>query len=386
MIVAERSKLVFRMQRLKSPLLFFGLMLTKLIALGFGLFVYAKVTTLGDSQRYLTASVDISLAMFSDRTLFADGLFSLLRSLLGSDFLVHFSVSIASALLTYFLVRKNYEFSNKVLLWGALLQPHFLIWTSIVGKEAIAIGGFFLVVKWCVDMAVYGRARWTVLILGLAVGLLMRPHYAVGYLLVACSSWVMARSPVAVGVRFSVGALAAALSLLASLLLIGMAATHFVWVDWLQYLMEVSQRYFLSYDAGSNRYWIPWGDSRDFFLNAWWGVPLSWIGPTVGEALSRPMFMPVLVEGLLSLFLMAACAYALVGFACANPKYRMVIVFAFMPAVAMALAAHYPFGLFNPGSAIRYKQSLAPLVYFYPLLLMAEHRRAVMLDRGRSYG
>ena len=116
MIVAERSKLVFRMQRLKSPLLFFGLMLTKLIALGFGLFVYAKVTTLGDYQRYLTASVDISLATFSDRTLFADGLFSLLRSLLGSDFLVHFSVSIASALLTYFLVRKSYEFSNRVLL------------------------------------------------------------------------------------------------------------------------------------------------------------------------------------------------------------------------------------------------------------------------------
>ena len=34
----------------------------------------------------------------------------------------------------------------------------------------------------------------------------------------------------------------------------------------------------------------------------------------------------------------------------------------------------YPYLIFNPGSAIRYKQSMHPILIFYPLLVLAYHR------------
>jgi len=147
------------------------------------------------------------------------------------------------------------------------------------------------------------------------------------------------------------------------------------WIDFLGYVMYMSKSYFLAYDAGSNRWDISWSDLSDFFRNIWWGMPASIIGPTISESLNRPIFIPIFLEGLLSFYLIFYLLFRLLNLSKKEPEYRAIIILGFLPALILALTIHYPFGLFNPGSAVRYKQSIAPLFYFYPLLLIAENKR-----------
>jgi hypothetical protein len=39
--------------------------------------------------------------------------------------------------------------------------------------------------------------------------------------------------------------------------------------------------------------------------------------------------------------------------------------------VFIAIFISYPLGIFNPGSALRYKQALHPVLFFYPLIIFA---------------
>jgi glycosyltransferase involved in cell wall biosynthesis len=352
-----------------------GLLLAKIAAMAFALFVYAKLVPLGDYKRYLSASVDLSLNTLTNRTLLADSIFSSLRTALGSEFLVHLTVAVTTAVVFWRLFRSSYSFVNKKLLWLTLLLPHFLIWTSIVGKEAIAVTGFVLVVKWCVNLAIYGRAPVLLAVVGLLLGGVMRPHYALAYGMLTIATWIIIRSPYVIGATFSLGVWWSFMAYVAAVGAFVLFITYHVWADFISFIMEVSQGYFLAYEARGNRHWIPWQDVGDFVANFSWGLPMAVVGPTPKEALVRPQLAPALLEGVVSLVLLGACFWLLMRFIRQNPRYRSLVFWGFLPAAVVALVFHYPFGLFNAGSAIRYKQSLVPLLYFYPLLLVAQCRR-----------
>lgn len=112
-------------------------------------------------------------------------------------------------------------------------------------------------------------------------------------------------------------------------------------------------------------------DFTDFIANMWWGLPASIIGPLPEEALARPIFVPIFAEGILSFVLIFYLIYRCLRAATRDETARRLVLLGFIPAVAMALLIHYPFGVFNPGSAIRYKQNLAPLLYFFPVMFLA---------------
>ena len=65
--------------------------------------------------------------------------------------------------------------------------------------------------------------------------------------------------------------------------------------------VEVS---FLGYEGGSNRYNIQWNDISDFMYNSLWGIPQGLIGPTLLEAISKPIQFPVFLEGVVYLYIL----------------------------------------------------------------------------------
>ena len=139
--------------------------------------------------------------------------------------------------------------------------------------------------------------------------------------------------------------------------------------------VEVS---FLSYEAGSNRTNIQWNDIWDFLYNSLWAIPQGFIGPTLIEAISKPIQFPVFLEGVIYLFILFYLFVRLFKLADASNKMRVHI----LPYIFIAFTivfVSYPYLMFNAGSALRIKQSLHPILIFYPMLILAYHRANTLM-------
>ena len=147
-------------------------------------------------------------------------------------------------------------------------------------------------------------------------------------------------------------------------------------------MIIIKDNYFFSQTtARANRFNVIWEKPTDIITNLWWGLPIGIIGPTLHEVFVRPIMLPAFLEGLFSLALFVYLIITTIHAALINPKYNAFIILGFIPAILIGLMLNYPMGIFNPGAAIRYKQSLAPLFYFYPLLLMSEIKMKEALNR-----
>ncbi len=166
--------------------------------------------------------------------------------------------------------------------------------------------------------------------------------------------------------------------------IITLAFTKPLWEKYLLYVMRTAEAMFLPYKSKTNRLDIIWESMGDFFLNIGWGLPSSLIGPTFMETINRPAFAPFFLEGLFSILLMIFVILNTLQLIKVNSALRKVVIYGFLPAAVVAIIIHYPFGIFNPGSATRYKQALVPLLYLYPLLLQGEWRRKKYFEKNNS--
>ncbi|MCT7975684.1 hypothetical protein [Laspinema olomoucense] len=340
----------------------------------FAVFIYSRFTSLGDSERYLSAELDFSVKALTNRTHLTE-LFFALQTQIFPDIIASLIPSVILGYVIYYVFFMQYKYLEKKIFWTCILLPHFVVWSSAAGKEVIAITAFMLVVKSCVDIALYNRPKPAQTLIGLLVGLLMRPHYFIPYFFLLISTYLSHNIKMGKFAKLSLGLWLVSLGGFLGLCAVVLTGTYKYWIDFLDYVMYMSKAYFLAFDAGSNRWDISWSALPDFFKNLWWGMPASIIGPTIAESLKRPIFLPILMEGLLSFYLIFYLLLRLLKLSKKEAQYRAIIIFCFVPALILAFTIHYPFGLFNPGSAVRYKQSLTPLFYFYPLLLIAESKR-----------
>ncbi|HHH1477501.1 TPA: hypothetical protein ACPZHS_004306, partial [Yersinia enterocolitica] len=79
------------------------------------------------------------------------------------------------------------DFIDKRLLYILFLLPSFQIWTSVAGKEIIAVAGLLFFVKWVVNIQFGRKNKIFYLFIGLLFGVLLRPHYGIAYLYLAFS-------------------------------------------------------------------------------------------------------------------------------------------------------------------------------------------------------
>jgi hypothetical protein len=340
----------------------------------FAVFVYARFTGLGDAAKYLSAELTFSANALTNRTQLTELFFAVLNRFF-PDIIVSFIPSVILGYVIYYVFFQNYKYVPKLIFWTCMLLPHFMVWSSAAGKEVIAITAFMLVIKSCVDIAVFNRTKPTQAIIALLIGLIIRPHYFIPYFFLLISTYVSRNIKIGKFPKLSQSFWIVSLGGFMGLCAVLLTVSYKYWIDFLDYVMYMSKAYFLAYDAGSNRWDVSWSALPDFFGNLWWGMPASIIGPTIAESLKRPIFIVIFLEGLLSFYLIFYLLLRLLKLSKKEPQYRAIIIFGFVPALILALTIHYPFGLFNPGSAVRYKQSLTPLFYFYPLLLIAESKR-----------
>jgi hypothetical protein len=285
-------------------------------------------------------------------------------------------VSISLGLVLWFVIKPDYKYTNKFLLFSCLILPHFLIWTGIVGKEAIAIAGFLLIIRASIDLIVWNQFRFILLAIGLFLALIERPHYSIAYIYLLIASFIFVKSKNIFILNPSLKKnlllfSACCISLVILLIYLEPFYSHSMSV----FMIKIKEYFIVFPSAKTTRNSVHWSHSKDFFSNMTWGIPMSIIGPTLFEALKRTILLPVFIEGCIAFSLIMINCYLLFKFCKKYSNYTLIIIWAFLPALIIGLLINYPFGVWNAGSAIRYKQSLAPLFYLYPILFIATIRK-----------
>ncbi|MFJ1227685.1 hypothetical protein AB8P62_21305 [Yersinia enterocolitica] len=349
----------------KKELIF--IIIVKIFFTFFAVYIYNQFSHLADSERYLNAVV--SLNNFLDRTQFVDNIFAFLRYLISSKLLVNVLISIIFGLSFFCVFKDLLDFIDKRLLYILFLLPSFQIWTSVAGKEIIAVAGLLFFVKWVVNIQFGRKNKIFYLFIGLLFGVLLRPHYGIAYLYLAFSVILLRNIKVA---NISKGCYVTTIAIFSMILTLILAITIDFWGDKFLVVINIIKNYFLSSDVSyANRNYIPWSTVLDYFNNILWGIPVSLIGPTLRETIDRIIYLPFFIEGVIGFSLMIYIFYRLYKISNEDIVYKKYFYFSFIPAMLIILLIHYPFGLFNPGAAIRYKQNITPLIYFYPLLVLA---------------
>jgi len=241
-----------------------------------------------------------------------------------------------------------------------------MVWSSIVGKEAIYCGGLGLaLVVW--SSYTVRCLRWHevfVAAISLGVCFSFRPHYAIAlfWLFVATFSikHLKGKAPI----------------LLLSLLFIGAISAYFLVWDELLFRAYTS----IESTARASRFELfgitPNGEPHHAGFQRFkeyvpLGVLISIVGPLPSEVLKRFEFLPFFIEGVIVL-LSPLLIYVWAGRRALSQEvlFKKIFWWCLIPAILMLMLIHAPFGLLNPGSATRWRTNFEQIFYLAPLLLL----------------
>jgi hypothetical protein len=311
----------------------------------FAVFIYSRYSQLGDARSYLTGAYDDDAQA---RTYLVTQIATAIIGLVRVDVLAHLAFSLfAASGVAYLVGQARLHGPYRWPLLAILLVPSFGVWASVVGRESLYIGllGFFMGA-----MVGYFRARGffrlVFAMLCVAGMIFIRAPFGGAMALFFLMAWMLMRGP-RVGLSLGVQALL--------LMVIGMLVLIFAWPQLDAYVAgEVlpKARSYFTIGSSTTRMWVNIGTTNELFSSLWWTLPLSLVGPTPGEVLARPVMFPFFVSGLVVFFLLL---YAIQqAFRAPAGTARKVLVLAWLPAMMVTLVAYVPFGVYNPGSGIRY--------------------------------
>ncbi len=330
------------------------LLLVKVAGVTFATLVFAKFTPLLDSEFYLSGFYGEGPL----RTTVIQLLATTANSL-GGVYFAHLTFALSSVFgLAYYYLTGG----RRLILVLGLLLPSSLVWTSIVGKEAIFYGAFTLSLVIWVRFAMRRctTADYVLLAMAAIVCALLRPHYG------SVVIWLFVSTVVIERLKNYAWIL---------LLLIAVVASGFVFsFFWESLLLRGFQGIVPTARASRFLYFgIEYNTSigHDAYKSLVpLGALLGIIGPMPSELIARPVFIPFFVEGMLIL-ISPALIYLYAMKQSFKDKKRFTAIFwlCIVPAILALITLHAPFGVLNPGSATRWRVNFETIFYMAPLLL-----------------
>lgn len=337
-------------------LIFFGWTL-------FSVFLYTQFSTLGDSQAYLTGAYDEGDAVRSARTLaitmVAETVFALVRV----ELFAHLVFSAFAATGVVYMVKQarlrgRYHWP----LLAILLTPNFGVWASAVGRESLYVGlmGFFMgaVLRYYRNPSVH-QALLALICIGAMT--FIRLPYGMGTALFFLM-FLVYRSGPRTGLTAGTQALLFTMTCLLVLALSWSYLDSYISGD----VLPKAASYFTIHSE-TTRTWIEIDTTVDLLTSLWWSLPLALVGPTPAEVLARPLMLPFFLSGLV---VFGSLLYS-IGVAINAPpgRIRKILLLGWLPAIILILIAYVPFGIYNPGSAIRYASCFLLFVIFPSMLV-----------------
>lgn len=343
----------------------------------FSVFVFARFSTLGDSESYLTGFYGEDRAL---RTVVITRMAATVFALTGNELLAQLAFSMITAAGVIHLANQaDLHGRYRWPLLTILLVPNFGVWASVAGRESlfIALLGFFLGAV----LAYYRqpRVRSALLALACVAGMIfIRGPFGLGIALFLLLFLLYRSGP---AMRVSAGVQVLGLTIL------GLVVLAAVWQYLDAYITEEvlprAQSYF-TLRSDTTRAWVRIDDAADLFASLWWSLPLALIGPTPMEVLARPLLLPFLLSGLAVFVCLVHSVW--LAFRAPPGMLRKILVVGWLPAMAVILVAYVPFGIYNSGSAIRYASSFLLFMVFPSLLLSVAASGRTNRMRGSGAG
>lgn len=337
------------------------LITVKVIGVAFATLVFARFSPLIDSELYIKGFYSQQDQFF--RTKAIQWMATALNQI-GGGYFGHLIFAFISVLgLVYYFLTGGRRWALVL----TLILPSNLVWTSIVGKEAIFAGGMGLsLVVW--SKYVVKPLAWVdvvVATLGFCLCAALRPHYAIAI------GWLFVATTLLKRLNHT------AIPILSMLFIGGVLATYqTVWHELLYRGYEA-----IEYTARASRHQtlgiLP-SNSSGFLegfeqFKSW--IPLAIlvgiIGPFPSEAWKRLELLPFFFEGVLILISpLFIVLWVKKHKQPINREFFRVFWWCLMPAILLLMVLHAPFGLLNPGSAARWRTNFEQIFYLAPLLLM----------------
>jgi hypothetical protein len=333
-----------------------------------GELVIMRFTSIGDTESYQQAGVNARLEKVVSRdpigSLTAIDSFeasTYITDWVGAQFNILFGgnpilINVGFQSITYIgLVYLLLSLPQKARLGMALMimLPSFSLWTSIASKESIvafcvAVLSGFLVRQYTRSSKLNMVHLFSILLL-----YVFKPHYLVPF--------AFAWSAKNLGNIVKQKALLAYLGLLISL------AGLFLFREEIDALaFHVQWTFEVVADVRSTRLESFFVEKYDVFYKMFEGFYLSFMGPTLAEALDSPLHLVTYVE---SLVLLSVLLLALLKRLYEIPIYSFVVGFGVS---FWVLFPNYPLGVMNPGSAIRYRSGWIILLFVAIIILMSK--------------
>lgn len=348
--------------------------IVRILYLFFAIFVYAKLTTLGDTERYLTAPLSvISTSMLFNSTIMMDSIGSILGLLGGSNVITN----LPATLLSYYTIKwaiDKFEFRknvNNYLLFVILSLPNFCVWTGVFSKEMVglvfsAILGTlfidFLDGKYKIE-----KKHWFAMYLCM----IFKPQYFPFILQGLVMVYLMNRYIKSVDWKMFLGCFVIFCNL-ACLYLIS---------DIVNQYADIMYMYFDDPNAKSTRA-NPWTEENDFFYEAPAGMFIAFFGPTINEMMNSPTHMLAGIESIVILVLFLSLGFRLIIRCINSYKINVTIFFSYFVIITGIALLHYPFGIFNPGSAIRYRTNFF-FLYILMFLYIKKYYKQFYLNKDK---
>jgi hypothetical protein len=348
----------------KSHLL---LLILKIAYCIYGVFIFGKFTYLGDAVSYLNSPTTLSIATLRNNTLLISSLTALLKKILIIDFFVHLAYCLFSfwGLVLLMKTLKWSLYKDYVLVFF-LCMPSFGMWTSVISKESFTCFFSCILIIWIINLFRNESLRFSLLVnlVSLYMVMIMRPTVGIGLFLLILLLYYYKANFINKYIRFFSIIFTITIT---SIIVYNLANTYIK-----DEFLPLAEAYFdpASFSSKSTRKFGFWKTESDLFLKAPQGILIANVGPNLIESLNKPYFFPYFVEGCFFIVTMIYLSSAIVLKQLNRGVISTNFVLFFLFGIILILLMNYPFGLFNPGSATRYRSSyyhiiIVGLLYFY---------------------
>ena len=271
----------------------FILLVFKILYTIYGVFIFGKISSIGDADAYLAAPIIISFNTLTSNTIFLGTFTSLLKHILFVDFFVH----IAYCLLSFFSLKLVIEElkltkAQEYFLVFMLIMPSFGTWTSIIMKESLSCTTSCFVLIWIINIVNDSKLRFPLLvnIIALYLTLIIRPVVGLS-LIFLVSTLYFYRLPIFNKyIKF--------IFIFSSIIFFTVGGV-FLTLEYVKNEFIPLAEYYFDPRFSSGKSARPlgfWTSAADFYLKAPQGIFLANLGPTLLEAINNPFFIPYFFE------------------------------------------------------------------------------------------
>ena len=332
--------------------------LTKIIYIFLAFFVYKKlIPFLGDTEGYLSGeafglngypfgSTGIMYYLGGTFSLFFGKIFANIPFVLISFYGVYYPIK-----------KLNLNKNQLIILLILLSFPNFGIWTSIASKEAVTVFAMGLILGFIIDLIKGNSLNYFIFFLGVVICYIFKFQFLIGVFY--CIVFIILNNLFKLKSN-------QILILFFLIIFCSLFSLYYFRVEINELSLEIPNHFSLTArSTRENQFFI---EDYDIFKNAIKGMFIGFVGPTLDEALNKTTHLIVFLESMIIILLFLLCSLKLLAYSIISGRFSIYYFGIFFFILFWILFTHYPMGIMNPGSAIRYRQGfyhfLVILFYF----------------------